>query len=211
MASRPQKRQRRRGGGGASGDTVEDFHKDRAKREAERNAEAKQRAQEISKLLRDDKAMKEKIEALKQETAADPGRDNINAVKALESNLAKLQQDAQRRLSKQELDSEIAVRRRLAAGLAVGPAPPNGDPPRRGPGFPSPIPPPYRELPIPPPPPRPIQPLLKRSDIVVLHQQESAPVAATVAFPVEEKDDGPKAAKKLFMPTSVAVNLKRSS
>jgi len=188
---------------------VEDFHKDRAKREAEKNAEAKQRAQEISKLLRDEKAIKEKIDSLKQENT--DGRDNTGAIKALESNLSKLQQDAQRRLSKQELDSEIAVKRKLAAGLAVGPSPPNEDPPRRGPGFPPPIPPPYRELPVPPPPPRPIQPLLKRTDIAALNHQETmhaAHVPAALLETAKEEEEEAKP-KKLFMPTSVAVNLKR--
>ena len=204
---RPHKRHRR----GPRGDTVEDFHKERAAREAERNAETKKQAQEVSKLLKDERELKAEIEKLKQ----DKEKDHSSAIRALEGSLSKHQQDTQRRLSKQELDSEIALKRKIAAGITVGPAPPSSDPPRRGPGFPPPRPPPYRERPAPPPPPRhmaPIQPLLPNITQPVLMSQ-----AATRIEPVKEEEpsrphhEEASGTKKLFMPTSVAVNIKRNA
>ena len=75
-----------------------------------------------------------RIESLKQ----DKEKDRSSTIRALEATLERHQTDAERRLQKQEFDSEIAIKRRLAAGASSGPAPPPGDPPLRGPGLPPP-------------------------------------------------------------------------
>ena len=198
---------------------MEDFHKQRASREAERNAESKRRAQEISHLLKDDKALKEEIERLKSEEGGGGGGvdTNARAIQALEATLSKHQQDAQRRLSKQELDSELAIKRKLAAGLAVGPTPPSGDPPRRGPGFRPPKPPPFRDPPPPPPPP----PLRTPSSSVSPPTREFGapsyppPPPSLPAFlppPQEAAASSSLSSAKprnVFIPTSVAIQLKK--
>lgn len=203
--SRPNKRHRR----GQTADSIEDVHKNRASREAEKNAERKQQAQAISRLLKDDKAIREEIEKLKE----DKDKDHGSTIKALEVTLSKHQQDTQRRLTKQEQDSEIALKRRLAAGLIVGPAPPSTDPPLRGPGHPPPKPPPFRQLPVPPPPPRPIQPLLSNVQVQSLQQPSTTTGNEGSKLDLLEQTEViaeiKPPPKKLFMPTSVAVNLNK--
>ena len=206
-SSQPNKRRRR---GGPKGDSVEDYHKDRASREAQRNTERKQRDQQISKLLKDDKAISEEIEKLQQET----DKDHSKTIKALEGTLARHEQDAQKRMSRLEQESELAVKRRLAAGLSVGPAPPPSDPPRRGPGFLPPKPPPLNERPVPLPPARPVEPLLSGSRAppppfrelpIPIQQEAKAPEQPSIP------ETAPQQPRKLFMPTAVAVNLHRKT
>jgi len=210
---RARNKRHRRGGGG---DSVEDFHKGRAAREADRNAEAKRKAQEISSLLKDEKALREEIERLKAESEV----DHASTIKALEANLARHKLEADKRLARREQESEIAVRRRLAAGLCAGPAPPSMDPPRRGPGFPPPRPPPLRDTP-PPPPSQPLPPTQHRPLPPPIHAFPPPSLELSSSTMEQQQDEEEeeerssaaqppsKPAPKLFMPTAVAVAMKK--
>ncbi|KAH9248328.1 hypothetical protein BASA81_014002 [Batrachochytrium salamandrivorans] len=189
------KRQRRGGGGGGGrkkgGDGVEAVRKREDTAARDRNLDHRNRAREVSQLLHNERQLREEIDKL----TAEEGDADSQQIKLLQGALAKHQSDAQKRLAKQELDSELARKRKLASGRGAGPAPPPTDPPRRGPGFsppemlevrPAPSPPPIDEwLPPPLPPPPPMIPLF-----------------AAPPSPPQAEDRKP-ASTSLFMPSSV--------
>lgn len=160
-----------------------------------RNLDHRNRAREVSQLLHDERKLREEIDRLTAE-GGEGGGNNSQQIKLLQGALAKQQSETQKRLAKQELDGELARKRKLASGQATGPAPPPTDPPRRGPGFPppemlpvrpAPSPPPMDEW-VPPPPPPSMVPLL------------AAPAPVPVSAPPEDRKP---ASTSLFVPSSV--------
>lgn len=202
----PQSHHQRKRHKKSTGNTVVDYHKSQQYRQAEREAEQRNRAKEISSLLKDEKALEQEIERLKSEQSTDHSRE----IKTLQTNLTQRRQAAERRLLKQEKDSEIARQRKQAAGLLSGPKPPIEDPPRRGPGFTPPKPPPFKISPPPnppsyeqiSPPPPPIKQCESFSPLREISNEEEVE---------EEETDLQRNSKPLFLPTSVAVNLKKLS
>jgi hypothetical protein len=132
--------------------SAQDFHKAREAREAKVNRERNEQTKSISQMIHRPDMLRAEISRIK--TDLDATEQDKASLKSLTAALAVAEREDAERIRHLEMQSQIAKRRKLAAGRHIGPPVPEGAPPRYGRGLPPPPPPPMMPVVFnrPPPP-----------------------------------------------------------